>query len=138
MCSLIPKVTFPSLSNEERLIRLLLASNALFKKVDASSPRKVTRQAIGSPSRIANVFTVLWAFRRQGFLPVSWSRTWIAFSSGSPDFPTAIFTVSFSTLISRIGFFSTISAAVSLNFYTMNVRFILAYSVVVGIYPDID
>src|SRR6266496_1742356 len=98
ICSLIPKEKLPYSSKLLSLILLLTASSALFKNSPASFPRSVTTAAIGSPFLTPKSLIAFFACLVVGVLLVSWVRTFFAFSSGSPDLPVAMFSVTFSIL----------------------------------------
>src|SRR5438132_13421532 len=65
---------------------------------------------MGSPLRIPQSLIAFFASLVVGVLLVSWLRTFLAFSKGSPDFPVAMLMVTFSILMFNSGFvFATVS-----------------------------
>src|SRR2546426_11604296 len=59
---------------------------------------------MGSPLRIPQSLIAFFASLVVGVLLVSWLRTFLAFSKGSPDFPVAMLMVTFSILMVNSGF----------------------------------
>src|SRR5205823_10733906 len=80
------------------------ASKARVRNWLASSRRRVTTVAIGSPLRIPQSLIAFLASLVVGVLLVSWLSTFLAFSKGSPDFPVAMLIVTFSILMFNNGF----------------------------------
>src|SRR5207249_6764566 len=80
------------------------ASKARVRNWLASSRRRVTTVAIGSPLRIPQSLIAFFASLVVGVLLVNWLSTFLAFSKGSPDFPVAMLIVTFSILMFNNGF----------------------------------